>query len=126
MTISKENYRLESRLVELQNDLSEVKAKLDALVKNNMKPEDVKNIKLPPREPKPQGPSSMSYAIKPQPTPESTITPPLVLPEGQSPSQALAEEQEERLKEGTIPAPKVEPGTVEPVNPAPPLKLATP
>jgi len=104
MTISKENYRLESRLVEIQNDVAEIKAKLDALVKNNMKPEDVKNIKLPPREGKLNTPSSTPYAIKPQANPESTITPPVVLPEGQTTAQAVAEVQE-KVDQATLPNP---------------------
>lgn len=129
MTISKENYKLESRLVELQNDLGEVKAKLDALVKNNMKPEDVSKIKLPSREGKPDAPSSTPYAIKPLQNPESTIVPPVVLPEGQTVPQALAAEKQERQDMSTIPAPKTPiEGDKEketPIPAAPPLKPAT-
>jgi hypothetical protein len=121
MTISKENYKLESRLVDIQNKLGEIAAKLDA----HMKPEEVKAVKLPPKEKALDAPSSTPYAIKPQQNPESTIQPPIVLPEGQTVPQKVEEGMQERQDASTIPAPKTPQGTVEEVNPAPPLKPAS-
>jgi hypothetical protein len=122
MTVSKENYRLESRLVDIQNKLGEIAAKLDA----HLKPEEAKAVKLPPKEKALEGPSSTPYTIKPQQNPESTITPPVVLPEGQTVPQAIEEGMQERQAADTIPAPKTPQGTLEPEKPGDPLKPAAP
>ena len=108
MPISKENYKLESRLVDIQNMLREQGAKLDALMKNNMKEADYKAVKLPPREKAIDGPTSMPYALKHTAEEDekmSTIRPPVVLPEGQTVPQAVEEAMEKRAMD-TIPAPK--------------------
>jgi hypothetical protein len=122
MTLSKENQRLENRLIAIQNKLGEIGAKLDA----HMKPEEAKAVKLPPKEPVNEISSGQPYAIKPQQNPESTIKPPVVLPEGKTPSQVIAEEQEERLDMDTTPAPKTpiagDTDKLEPIPSAPPLK----
>ena len=54
MTISKENTKLETRLVDIQNRLGSMEAKLNAFMKTAMKEGDLKAIKLPPKEQLPQ------------------------------------------------------------------------
>lgn len=99
MTMSKESQRVEQELTRVQNSLATLEAKLDGLMKNNMKEEDIRKIKLPePRKIQPIS-SAAPYTIKGDPnmstTEEgstevdptlSTITPPAVPPPaGQEP-----------------------------------------
>jgi hypothetical protein len=129
MAQDKMNVKLERRLVDLQNKIGDLGVKLDALMKNNMKPEDVKAVKLPIHEPLPEVEAHPYRELTISQDPASTIRPPLVLPEGKMPSDVIEEEMEERQDMSTIPAPKVEtpppPPSPEP-QPAPPPPAPVP
>ena len=99
MTMSKESQRVEQELTRVQNSLAALEAKLDGLMRNNMKEEDIRKIKLPePRKIQPIS-SAAPYTIKGDPNmttteegstevdpTQSTITPPAVPPPaGQEP-----------------------------------------
>jgi len=110
MTMSKESQRVEQELTRVQNSLATLEAKLDGLMKNNMKEEDIRKIQLPePRKIQPIS-SAAPYTIKGDsnmiteegstevdPT-LSTITPPAVPPPaGQEPVPGY-----DKLTEGEV------------------------
>jgi hypothetical protein len=106
MTVSKENVKLEQRLVKIQNSVAAIGAKVDALLGDK-----AGSVKLPTPEAEPQAVSSQPYAIKKEhELPVSTIEPPVVPAEGKTPAEAAEEEE----------APKVDPSTIKPpVTPVP-------
>jgi len=110
MTMSKESQRVEQELTRVQNSLAMLEAKLDGLMKNNMKEEDIRKIQLPePRKIQPIS-SAAPYTIKGDPNmnttensgevdpTQSTITPPAVPPpSGQEPVQGY-----DKMTEGEV------------------------
>ena len=110
MTMSKESQRVEQELTRVQNSLATLEAKLDGLMKNNMKEEDIRKIQLPePRKIQPIS-SAAPYTIKGDPNmnttensgevdpTQSTITPPAVPPPaGQEPVQGY-----DKMTEGEV------------------------
>jgi len=112
MTASKETQRVEQELVKMGNQLATLEAKLDGLMKNNMKEEDIRKIKLPEPRKIEKISSAAPYTIKGDPntmntTEEgstevdptlSTITPPAVPPPaGQEPVPGY-----DKLTEGEV------------------------
>jgi len=112
MTMSKESQRVEQELTKLGNQLATLEAKLDGLMKNNMKEEDIRKIKLPEPRKIEKISSAAPYTIKGDPntmnTAEegstevdptlSTITPPAVPPPaGQEPVPGY-----DKLTEGEV------------------------
>lgn len=101
MAISKENVKLEQRLVRIQNKVAELSAKLDTLLGDK-----AKDVKMPKPEPEPQGTSSQPYSIKPEhELPEGTIPTPEVPAEGLTPGEAKRQKREES---------EVDPSTITP------------
>lgn len=100
-------YKLEKRMVNLQNAVAELSAKIDAFMTDDQR----KKIKAPKKEELPQEPGGTPYTIKDNPPPVSTSDVPVVLPEGQTVAEAKAKEEE----------PKIDMNTSEvPVTPTPP------
>jgi hypothetical protein len=94
---------VESRLVDLQNKVAVLGAKLDALMKASMEDKDIKAIKYPPAEPTPtEGGHPYQYLLDRE-QPPSTIEPPIVLAEGRKPSDII--QPTEPVDMSTIPAP---------------------
>jgi hypothetical protein len=103
MTMSKETHRVEGRLIELQNAVAILGAKLDAL----LSPDAQKRVVLPEPIPALAPMMSQPYMIKPSENPASTIAPPVVLPEGQTVPQKI-EETAEKINQSTIEIPVVD------------------
>jgi hypothetical protein len=112
MTVSKENVKLEQRLVRIQNKIGELAAKVDALLGDK-----AKDVRLPKPEAEPMASSAQPYAIKPEAElPEGTIEPPVVPAEGKTVAEAAAEEEAEPVDPSTI-KPPVTPVPEDPNHP---------
>lgn len=111
MTMSKESQRIEQRLTEVQNALATLEAKLDGLMRNNMKEEDIRKIQLPTPKPIEKISSAAPYRIKSEEIPpeESTIEPPVV----EQAEQPVSSTPEPELKDKSTLEPPVTP--VQPV-----------
>jgi len=112
MTVSKENVKLEQRLVRVQNAVAALDAKVNALLGDR-----AKDVRLPKPEAEPTASSAQPYAIKPEAElPEGTIEPPVVPAEGKTVAEAAAEEEAEPVDPSTI-KPPVTPVPEDPNNP---------